>query len=175
MAPIIFETKRILVRQFTPADEEDFVAMNANEEVMRYIRPAKTREDAIAFLHENLDLYKSMPGYGRWAAIDKTRNRFAGSFAVIPLQYTPHIQIGYLLMPPWWGKGLASEMLLGGLDYCRVNLALSYVVAVTRQQNHPSKHILRKAGFSEVGLHYEDGVYDNLFRYNFALHEPEQP
>jgi RimJ/RimL family protein N-acetyltransferase len=168
MAQIIFETKRMLVREFTPADVEDFVAMNANEEVMRFIRPAKSRHDAISFLLENLDLYKSMPGHGRWAAIDNADGRFAGSFAVIPLQYTPHIQIGYLLMPWWWGKGLAYELVLEGLKYCSSQLGLPYVVAVTRQQNHASKHILRKAGFTEIGLHYEDGVYDNLFKYDFA-------
>ena len=158
----------MLVREFTAADVEDFVAMNANEEVMRYIRPAKTREDAIAFLHENLELYQSKPGYGRWAAIDKALGSFAGSFAVFPLQYTQYIQIGYLLMPPWWGKGLAYEMLQEGLRYCRATLDLKEVVAVTRQLNHASKHILRKSGFVEDGLHYEDGVYDNLFRYDFT-------
>jgi len=38
-----FETERLIVRQFTPDDANDFFLFNSSKQVMQYIRPVKNR------------------------------------------------------------------------------------------------------------------------------------
>ena len=47
---IIFETERLVVRRFSENDHDNFFSVNGSEEVMRYIRPAKTKEECDEFL-----------------------------------------------------------------------------------------------------------------------------
>ena len=53
---IIFETERLIVRQYVfEADAENFFLLNSDEEVMKYIRATKSREECDAFLEKNID------------------------------------------------------------------------------------------------------------------------
>ena len=71
---VIFETDRLLVRQYVFAtDADNFFLLNSDEEVMRYIRATKSKEDCDAFLRQIIESYKINPliGHGsfRWAVI----------------------------------------------------------------------------------------------------------
>ena len=83
---ILFETQRLIIQQYTSADEEIFFMLNGNEEVMRYIRPVITKEDSGLLLKKYIDFYTSHPYLGRWAATEKETGKFIGSFALIPLK-----------------------------------------------------------------------------------------
>ena len=50
---IIFETERLLVRQFTIADTDNYFALQGNPLVMQYIRPVKTKEQSDDFKRED--------------------------------------------------------------------------------------------------------------------------
>jgi RimJ/RimL family protein N-acetyltransferase len=46
----IFETERLIVRQYVfETDAENFFLLNSDEDVMRYIRATKSREECDAF------------------------------------------------------------------------------------------------------------------------------
>ena len=48
---IIFETERLIVRQYVfETDADNFYLLNSDEEVMRYIRATKSKEDCDVFL-----------------------------------------------------------------------------------------------------------------------------
>jgi hypothetical protein len=46
----IFETERLIVRQYTEEDKDNIFLLGGNEAVMRYIRPVNTREESYQFL-----------------------------------------------------------------------------------------------------------------------------
>src|SRR5437867_11616059 len=97
---IIFETPRVIVRQYTMEDADEFFALNSDEEVMRYIRSVKSREECDEFLRQNLNFYKAHPSLGRWAAFEKEAKVFIGSLALITIKEADErIQIGYALKP----------------------------------------------------------------------------
>jgi RimJ/RimL family protein N-acetyltransferase len=60
----ILETPRLLVRQYTMDDAGDFFALNSNAELMRYIRPTKTRKECDAFLAQNIKFYNTHSNLG---------------------------------------------------------------------------------------------------------------
>src|SRR5215211_6314916 len=114
---LIFETERLIVRPYTQNDQEIFFLLNSNAEVVRYIRPAKNREECNQFLLEVIAAFKANPLFGRWAVHEKISNTFVGSFAVIPVEQTEFMQMGYALLPAFWGKGFATELTKKGLEY----------------------------------------------------------
>ena len=143
---IIFETERLVVRRYTTGDGDNFFLMNGDEEIMRYIRPPKTREEADAFLLEIIKYAEENPLYGRWAVDDKQAGEFVGSFAVIPVEKTDAMQLGYSLLKTNWGKGYATELTMGGLRYVFTKTNLDEIWGVTETGNTASQKVLVKAG-----------------------------
>jgi ribosomal-protein-alanine N-acetyltransferase len=151
---VIFETDRLIIRQYTLADEEDFFRLNGDAEVMKYIREAKSRQECNIFLKRNLAFYKQHPLMGRWAMVEKASNKFCGSFAVIPVETadsTRHseIQLGYALLKEHWGKGYATESTLAGRQYAFDIMKLPVIVAITDTANIASQKVLLRSGFEQ--------------------------
>ena len=148
---IIFETERLVVRRYTANDKDNFFLLNGNEEVMRYIRPVKTREECGEFLLQVIAYSENEKLFGRWAAEDKKSKEFVGSFAVIPVEGKDQMQPGYALMPEHWGKGYATELTLAGLDHVFNRTSIDPIYAYTESPNLLSKKVLLKAGFMPNG------------------------
>ena len=161
---MIVESERLYVRKYTLDDEEAFYILNSDEEVMRYIRPPKTREESHQFLLENLEFYEQHPGLGRWALLEKNTNLFVGSFSLLLLEHTNNIHLGYALLKEHWGKGYASEIVQAGLGYVFNELKLPTVTAVTYPGNTASQKVLLKNNFKQDGIYLEDGLENPLFR-----------
>lgn len=153
---ILFETERLTVRHYTKDDSYNFFLLNGDEEIMRYIRPAKSREDSDAYLLEVIEKYEHHPGEGRWAAVDKVTNGFIGSFAFIPIENTDKMQLGYSLLKQNWGKGYATELTLAGLQYVFTKTSLTEIFGVTETPNVVSQKVLLKAGFTLQDTFKED-------------------
>jgi Acetyltransferases, including N-acetylases of ribosomal proteins len=125
---IVFETERLLVRRYTMADEEVFFRLNSDTDVVRYIRPPKSRQESHEFLLQNLAMYEQLPFMGRWAMVDKSSREVIGTFAVFPIDNSSDIQLGYSLLPEHWGKGYATESVLAGRQYAFDNLCTSEIL-----------------------------------------------
>ncbi|HVZ55426.1 MAG TPA: GNAT family N-acetyltransferase [Chitinophagaceae bacterium] len=162
----VFETARLIVRRFTEGDAEAFFRLNGDPEVTRYIRPAKTRADCDAFLLENIRYAREHAGYGRWAVEERISREVVGSFALIPLGDSGSMQLGYALLPPYWGRGYATELARAGLDYVFEQTDLNEVYAQAEAENGASCRVLLKAGFEQAGRIREDGR--DLVRYRFG-------
>lgn len=153
----IFETERLLVRVFTNEDQGNFFLLNSNPDVVRFIRPVKTKEACAQFLLEVIAAANATPLYGRWAVHEKTSKEFVGSFAVIPVENTDHMQLGYALLPPHWGKGFATELTRAGLHYVFSQTPLDIIYAYTEKPNEASQKVLLKCGFNQSGEKTEAG------------------
>lgn len=153
---IIFETERLFVRPYVfELDSENFFLLNSDEDVMRYIRPTKKREESDAYLKEIIAAAKANPGIGRWAAFEKSSGMFVGSFAIIPIEGTEYIQLGYALLKEHWGNGFASELTKGGLEYYFSTREADHIYAIAEEPNIASHNVLLKNGFVPDGTKKE--------------------
>ena len=144
----IFQTERLVVRQYTASDFENFFLLNGDEEVVRYIRAVQTREEALTSFQQLLNDYEKQPALGRWAAHLKSTGEFVGSFAIIPVPWDlEKIQMGYAFPKTSWGKGYATELTRAGLQHYWQNFENDVVYGMTEIPNVASQKVLLKAGF----------------------------
>src|SRR6187455_943723 len=163
----IFETERLIVRQYDfKTDAENFYLLNGDDDVMRYIRATKSREECDVFLKKAIESYKVNPLIGRWAAEEKATGKFIGSFAIIPIEGTKDIQLGYALLKENWGKGFASELTKAGLAYYFKNSNADHIYAIAEQANTASHKVLLKNAFVSDGIKKEEERELLKFIYN---------
>ncbi|MFN8289577.1 MAG: GNAT family N-acetyltransferase [Chitinophagaceae bacterium] len=163
---IIFETERLLIRRFTEDDGDNYFLLNGDEEVMRYIRPARNREESDEQLRQILQEYAAYPmsRTGRWGVVEKATGRFIGSFVIIPIPSEPEkTQLGYSFIPEYWGKGLATEAATAGLKYFLENTNIPEIYGVAETPNIASQKVLQKAGFVFHSTKTEEGRYLVVF------------
>jgi ribosomal-protein-alanine N-acetyltransferase len=147
MAQIVFDTERLVVRHYTPADADNFFLLNADPDVMRYIRPVRSRADTDQFFIEVMQYSTNNPGFGRMAVLNKLSGEFVGSFAIIPIEQIDLMQLGYSLLPNFWGRGYATELVRHGLIYIFTSTDIEEIFGVTESLNTASQHVLLKSGF----------------------------
>lgn len=143
----VLQTDRLRVRTLSDKDHDNFFLLQGDPEVMRFIRPVKTREESDAALNEMLATGEPEEG-GRWMVEELATGRFVGTLAIIPLSYdATKIQLGYALLPTQWGKGYATELARAGLQYFWEHSERDELFAVTETPNVASQQVLLKAGF----------------------------
>lgn len=147
---IIFETERLIVRLYDLYDEESFFQLNGDEEVVRYIRPAKSREECNLFLNDVIRCAEENPLTGRWAVDEKSTGRNIGMFAIIPVDDTDKLQLGYSLLKDSWGKGYSTELTKRGIIWFFDNHSKEEVYAITEEANAASQKVLEKCGFKLI-------------------------
>src|SRR4030095_13375998 len=154
---IIFETDRLIVRQYDfDTDAGNFFLLNSNDDVMRYIRATKSKVECDAFLKKTIESYKINPLMGRWAAYEKSTGKFVGSFAIIPIEGSDDIQLGYAFLKENWGKGFASELTKEGLNYYFKTETRDHIYAIAEKANTASHKVVLKNSFVPDGTKKED-------------------
>ncbi len=134
----------------TPEDAEAFFRLNSHPDVMRYtgeppMPSVEAAREAIANYPDWDD-----PGYGRWACVLKSEGEDANLIGFCGLKYlreTGEVDIGYRLLPEYWGRGLATEAARATLEFGFRTLGLSEIVAMVLPGNAPSIRVLRKLDF----------------------------
>ena len=86
--------------------------------------------------------------------------QFAGSFSLLSIDKSENIHLGYALLKPFHGKGLATELVKASFEYVFRTIAGDTVHALTVAENIGSQKVLAKCGFQFTGtmIHEEDEV-----------------
>jgi ribosomal-protein-alanine N-acetyltransferase len=78
------------------------------------------------------------------------------------------VEVGYSLDPPYWGRGLATEIAAACVERARADLRLTTVVALTQPANARSQRVLEKIGMSRERELLHAGAPHPLYRIRFA-------
>lgn len=144
--PIIAETGRLLLRQFSSADAQGFYEMNNDPLVLQYTgdKPFASLADAAAFI-ASYDHYAHY-GYGRWAVISRTNNTFIGFCGLKHTPATGEVDIGFRLQRQYWGKGYATEAAKAALKVGFMQYHLPMIIARAIVDNQASIAVIQKLG-----------------------------
>ena len=149
------ETNNLILREFRDTDVDGIFKLDSDREVHKYLgnNPIKTMVEAekiISFFHLQ---YKER-GIGRLACVEKPSGKFIG-WAGLKLNlgekeilngYTDFIDIGYRLLPNFWGKGYATEASLASIEYGFKKLKYNVIYGAADVDNIGSNKVLNKIG-----------------------------
>jgi len=150
------ETDRLILRELALTDASGMYLLDADPEVHRYLgnKPITSMEQAqdnILFIQTQYE----KAGSGRWAVEDKISGQFMGwgglkfiTDVVNDHQY--FYEVGYRLIPAFWGKGYATEIAVASIHYGFKVLGLTEIFAMTDVANLASQRVLEKAGMQKT-------------------------
>ena len=162
--PVLLETQRLVLREFTEHDVDLLVELDSDPQVVHHItggrvtpRAEVEREVLPAFLayHDRPD------GYGFWAAVERTSGDFLGWFHLRPEHDHPpdEPELGYRLRRAAWGRGLATEGSQALVDAAFGRLGAARVVASTMAVHVASRRVMEKAGLRFVRSFTQEWPY----------------
>ncbi|OCX50378.1 hypothetical protein BEL04_21575 [Mucilaginibacter sp. PPCGB 2223] len=148
---VIAQTPRLIVREYRPEEEDAFVAMHSDEEVIRYL-PKRSPDEYRKLFREGLEAYRGDTGLARWGIFEPLTGDFIGSCLLRhPVDAPEKVELGYSLRPDYWGKGIATEMARELIAYGFNRLGFDEITAVTDPENSASQNVLQKAGMQRQG------------------------
>jgi len=149
MADIL--TERLLLRRWRPSDIEPFARMNADPIVMEHFPAPLSPQQSAQFI-ENIEKHFEQHGFGLWAAELRATGDFTGfiGLAVPRFQapFTPCVEIGWRLIPDYWGQGLATEGARAVVRHAFDSLGLHEIVSFTVPANTRSRSVMEKLGMT---------------------------
>lgn len=157
------ETGRLQHRAFAPDDAESVFAFNASPEVMRYT--GEPLWPSVAVTRARLADYPDFErhGYGRWGLIHKADQRIIGFSGFKWIEELQAPDLGYRLLPEYWGQGLATESGRACIEFGFEQMGFTRIVASVMPGNAASVRVLEKLGFAEIDRELVDGEESIVF------------
>ncbi len=159
------ETERLILRKVTMADSQDVLTLRGDIDAMRYIgKPISTTFDEARDLITRIqDGLENNTAIG-WAISLKNNPQLIGTigFHQIDKQHY-RAEIGYMLLPQFWNKGLMSEAIQQVLDYGFNTMKLHSIQANIDPNNKVSAAILKKYNFVSEAYFKENFFFNGKF------------
>jgi RimJ/RimL family protein N-acetyltransferase len=153
MAEVIVETARLRLREWEDEDEFRFYEVMNRPEVMKHLGGVQTPEEwRVAYLR--VLAFQQQYGHTFWIAEDRENREIIGFCGIKRVnapgagELTGLHEIGWRLIPEYWGKGIAKEAALASLDLAFGRFAAPLVIATTVAQNAPSQGLMMRLGMS---------------------------
>ena len=148
----ILESKRIKLRQFIDTDTENVFKGLSHPDIIKYYGVSynsleATKEQMKWF--ENLR--KNDEGIW-WALCDKTDGKFVGAGGLNEMSLkNKKAEIGFWLLPAYWGIGIMTEVMPTILDYAFNSIGLHRIEGFVEIENKNCKKALAKLNFNHEG------------------------
>lgn len=171
MNKVLIETARLQMREFCQGDIDAVYEFLIDSEVAKYTGDqglVKNKQDAEDVINNIwLAEYKKY-GYARYALVHKADDKVIGFCGV---KYEPDLlgpgvgcpDIGYRMLPEYWGQGLGTEAVKACLNYAREELGLTRIIGEVAEENIASNKLLLKLGFKLTEKYEKDGFKLNRY------------
>ncbi len=178
----MLQSERLQYRRLSEKDLLIFQALYTNPEVMRYaymdrLEPGEKTEEAF---REVLKLQQEDVGDQFVAALKDTGEDIAiVDYEVLKKHEQGGIcEMGYFILPGYWGCGYGSEMGQAIIDEIFHNRRFHKIVASCNGNNRASENIMKKLGMQKEGIlrkvRYKDGRWDDEIKYGLLREEWEE-
>jgi RimJ/RimL family protein N-acetyltransferase len=162
-----FATARLLLRPLRTDDAPGMLALDSDPAVRRYLGgiggpQAASLADSLATI-AFIQAQYAANGIGRWAVTRRATGEFMG-WAGLKLVAGPvngqrdFYDLGYRLLPRYWGQGHGYEAAQAWLAYGFDTLRLPRICAYADVQNAASCRILEKIGLAPGNEFVENGT-----------------
>ncbi|MES2628730.1 MAG: GNAT family N-acetyltransferase [Bacteroidota bacterium] len=154
------ETSRLRLRNLVLEDAPFILELVNTPGWLQYVgdRGIRTEEDArVYILSGPLHSYMTT-GFGFQLVELRECRTPIGLCGLVKRAELEHADLGYALLPTYYGQGYAFEAAESMLNSSRMDYNMATVLAITNKDNDASIHLLEKLGFTRLGetiLHNE--------------------
>ncbi|WP_211767263.1 GNAT family N-acetyltransferase [Kutzneria sp. CA-103260] len=148
---VTLETSRLILRRWREEDVAPMAAVNADPEVMRWIRDGSVRDEPQT--RGGIQAWESeweSQGFGLFAVEIRSTGELAGFTGLSVPDYFPEVlpavEIGWRLGRSHWGQGLATEAAKAAVRFGFEERGLERIVSITQVGNDASERIITKLG-----------------------------
>lgn len=142
---MLLETERLLLRELTKDDLDEFVALHRDPEVVRFVR-ALDRAQADERLRANEQEWDER-GHGMFAVLDRNGGRLLGRVGLKHWPQFDETEVGWLLRRDAWGHGYATEAARTSVEWGFAALPVPYMTAMIAPGNRRSVRVAERIGF----------------------------
>ena len=154
------QTSRLSLRKIEYSDIDAVFEYASREEVTKYLlwSAHETKAFTKAYLREVQKQYRRH-NFFDWAITLKNENKMLGTcgFSSFNLIHNTG-EIGYVLSPDYWNKGIATEAARMVITFGFEVLDLNRIEAKFMIENNQSRRVLEKCGMKPEGIKRE-GIY----------------
>ena len=152
--PDSLTTDRLVLSRSRLEDLGELVRFAQNEQTMARLGGVRTAEQTREGLQKHLDHWAAH-GFGWWTMRDRVSGAFIGRGGIrhVTVEGQDEVELGYGLLPDYWGQGLAAEMSREALRLGFDVLGLKSIVSFTLPTNLRSRRVMEK-----VGLQFERDI-----------------
>lgn len=159
------ETPRTKIRRLKPTDKDKLIKLLCNKSVtqnMAFPDELLTREGVFNLLEMTINSYDTEKPFLSYAIVEKNSDDLLGISGFSPLERN-ELEVFYALLPKYWGKGLATEILASLTEYTLSKTNYRTIVAPITQSNNASIKVAEKNGFTNYGLKADPNYKDLIF------------
>ena len=160
-----FATPRMLAERLTAGHWFDLRRMDEDEQFMALLGGVRDKAGSATSLETNVKHWADH-GFGMWMLRDAATQAVIGRAILrhLDVEGVDEVEVGYGLMPEYWGRGLATEIAEACVRIGFDQLGLRSIVAITTPANLASQRVMRKAGLVYERDIVHAGVPHVLFR-----------
>jgi RimJ/RimL family protein N-acetyltransferase len=142
----ILQTDRLTLAPCVLDDAADFIALERDPEVMRYLNGGQSVESKLPDPDATFLMPRGTESHV-WTARRTSGGAFVGWFCLWP-EDEKLAELGYRLRRAEWGKGLASEGAAALVNWGFRIAGYEWIVASTMAANTGSRRVMEKIGMS---------------------------
>lgn len=159
-------TERLILRRVNDNDAEKIFELRSDKEVMKHIGkyPMTSIDEAKDFIKLITDLLESNSGITWAIALKECPDKLIGNIGLWRLiKQHYRAEIGYMLHPAYWRKGLIKEAILKVNLFGFNELKLHSIEGHINPRNTASEKTLESTGFVREAYFKEDFFFDGRF------------
>jgi ribosomal-protein-alanine N-acetyltransferase len=166
------ETERLLLRRIELEDAQEILFLRSDQNIIRYLNkvPAKNLQEAKDFIKDIHEYIRDNESILWGIALKDSPAKIIGTICLWQFQKEHYrAEIGYVLHPEQWRKGIMKEAILKVIDYAFNTLQLHSLAGMIDPANAASAAILESTGFTREGYFKEDFYFKGKF-YDTAVY-----
>lgn len=174
----MLKTDRLFLRELTPDDAEALYHIYQEPDVLKYFSrgPPPSIEAERAGIIRHLGHYEQH-GFGLWATILRETGELIGRCGLIVQEVDgiEDVEVGYLLSPRFWGRGLATEAARASRDFGFRVAGCPRLISIIHPLNLASKRVAAAIGMKPLKKTRFHDVEVNIFSVNRTECPPTLP
>ncbi|MEM8678960.1 MAG: GNAT family N-acetyltransferase [Planctomycetota bacterium] len=168
---IVATTERTRLRWMQPTDAKFILRLLNEPSWLEQIgdKGVRNEQDAIAYMESGPCAMYQQFGHGLNLVEQRASAEPIGICGLLRRPTLPHPDLGFALLPEYWGQGYAFEAATATLAHAKQPLGVRCVLAIALPSNRPSIRLLERLGFVDRGQQDPDDAGTVLSLYEKSL------